>query len=173
MRCKVQGMLAKGMGMSAVTAMRTRAEATSGDLAVTALILGIAAVLWFGWGQADPPSGWSLPLNVGTFAAIAVALGAGGVVARFHRGATAMADPRVRRGYGITVGAEAASCGLGAAACLWSAATAPAKPEKPVADRTRAWSPSPASPAPGQRQTPSGAAPATPQPARPAEGNAQ
>ena len=108
-------MLAKGMGMSAVTAMRTRAEATSGDLAVTALILGIAAVLWFGWGQADPPSGWSLPLNVGTFAAIAVALGAGGVVARFHRGATAMADPRVRRGYGITVGVEVAACGLGAA----------------------------------------------------------
>jgi hypothetical protein len=108
-------MLTKGTGMSAVTATRTRAGATPRDLAVTALILGIAAVLWFGWGQAEPPSGWSLPLNVGTFAAIAVALGAGGVVARFHRGATAMADPRVRRGYGITVGVEVAACGLGAA----------------------------------------------------------
>jgi hypothetical protein len=82
---------------------------------VTGLILGIAAMMWFGWGQAQPPSGWSLPLNIGTFAAIAVAVGAGSVVARFRRGATAMADPRVRRGYGITVGVEVAACGLGAA----------------------------------------------------------
>lgn len=101
--------------MSAVTATRTRAGATSRDLAVTALILGIAAVLWFGWGQAQPPSGWSLPLNIGTFAAIAVAVGAGSIAARFRRGASAMADPRVRRGYGITVGVEVAACGLGAA----------------------------------------------------------
>jgi len=82
---------------------------------VTGLILGIAAVLWFGWGQAEPPSGWSLLLNIGTFAALAVAVGSGSVVARFRRGATAMANPRVRRGYGITVGVEVAACGLGAA----------------------------------------------------------
>lgn len=101
--------------MSAVTATRTSAGATPKDLAVTALILGIAAAMWFGWGQAEPPSGWSLPLNIGTFAAIAVAVGAGGIVARFHHGATAMTDQRVRRGYGITVGVEIAACGLGAA----------------------------------------------------------
>jgi hypothetical protein len=101
--------------MSTVTATPTSARGTPRDLAVTALILGIAAVLWFGWGQAQPPSGWALPLNIGTFAAIAVAVGAGSVVARFHRGATAMADQRVRRGYGITVGVEVLACGLGAA----------------------------------------------------------
>ena len=101
--------------MSTLTATRTSAGATRRDLAVTALILAIAAVMWFGWGQAQPPSGWALPLNIGTFTAIAVAVGAGSVVARFHRGATAMADPRVRRMYGITVGVEVAACGLGAA----------------------------------------------------------
>ena len=89
--------------MSTLTATRTSARGTPRDLAVTALILGIAAAMWFGWGQAQPPSGWALPLNIGTFAAIAVAVGAGSIVARFRRGATAMADQRVRRGYGITV----------------------------------------------------------------------
>jgi hypothetical protein len=115
LRCKARVTLAKGTGMSTLTATRTKAGATPRDLAVTALILGIAAVMWFGWGQAEPPSGWPLPLNIGTFAAIAVAVGAGGVAARFRRGATAMADQRVRRGYGTTVGGEIAACGLGAA----------------------------------------------------------
>jgi hypothetical protein len=82
---------------------------------VTALILGVAAMMWFGWGQAQPPAGWALPLDIGTLVAIAVAGGAGAIVARFRGGATAMADPRVRRGYGITVGIEVAACGLGAA----------------------------------------------------------
>jgi hypothetical protein len=109
------GIQAKEAGMSAVTATRTSAGGTPRDLAVTALILGIAAMMWFGWGQAQPPSGWALALNIGTFAAIAVAAGAGSIVARFRRGATAMADPGVRRGYGITVGVEVAACGLGAA----------------------------------------------------------
>ena len=29
------------------------------DLAITALVLSVAAIAWFGWGQAEPPSGWS------------------------------------------------------------------------------------------------------------------
>jgi hypothetical protein len=82
---------------------------------VTALILGIAAMMWFGWGQARPPAGWGAPLTVGTFAAIAVAGGAGSIAARFRHGATVMADQRVRREYWITVGTEVAACGLGAA----------------------------------------------------------
>jgi hypothetical protein len=82
---------------------------------VTALILGVAAMMWFGWGQAQPPDGWALPLTIGTFVAIAVAGGGGSIAARFRGGPTAMADRRVRRGYGITVGVEVAACGLGAA----------------------------------------------------------
>jgi hypothetical protein len=101
--------------MSAVTAAGARAAGTPRDLAVTALILGVAAMMWFGWGQAQPPAGWALPLTIGTFAAIAVAGGSGSIAVRFRSGATAMADRRVRRGYGITVGIEVAACGLGAA----------------------------------------------------------
>jgi hypothetical protein len=96
--------------------MRVRLAATPRDQAVTALILAIAAMAWFGWGQAEPPAAWSLPLTIGTFAAIAVAVGAGVIVARVRRCDTAMADPAARRGYGITVGTEAAACALGAAA---------------------------------------------------------
>lgn len=101
--------------MGTVTASRTRPAGTPRDLAVTALILGIAAMAWFGWGQAQPPAGWTVPLIAGTFVSIAVAGGAGSVAARFRGGATAMAARRVRRGYGITVGIEVAACGLGAA----------------------------------------------------------
>lgn len=103
--------------MSAVT---TRApeqpQGTPGDLSVSALILGFAAMMWFGWGQAQPPAGWGLPLTIGLFAAIAVEGFAGSAVARFRRGATAIGDQRVRRGYWITIGAEVAAIALGAVA---------------------------------------------------------
>ena len=105
--------------MSAVAAERRRApertEATPRDLTVTAVILGIAGALWFGWGQARPPAGWGLPMSIGMFAAIAVAVVAGMMLGRFRHGATAMGRQRVRRAYGITVGVEAAAIGLGAA----------------------------------------------------------
>jgi hypothetical protein len=104
--------------MSAVATERERATERAGgrprDLAVTAVILGIAAALWFGWGQAQPPAGWGLPMSIGSFAAIAVAAAAGITVARFRHGATAMGSRRVRRAYGITVGIETAVIGLGA-----------------------------------------------------------
>ncbi|HEY7261036.1 MAG TPA: hypothetical protein VH589_06070 [Trebonia sp.] len=90
---------------------------TPSDLSVTALILAIAGAAWFGWGQAEPPAGWGLPLVIGMFAAIAVAVAAGIAVRRFRHGATAMADQRVRRGYGITVGAEVAAI-AGGVVCL-------------------------------------------------------
>jgi hypothetical protein len=105
--------------MSAVAAERKRApERTDGtprDLTVTAVILGIAGALWFGWGQAQPPARWGLPMNIGTFAAIAVAVVAGITMIWFRHGATAMGSQRVRRAYGITVGIETAAIGLGAA----------------------------------------------------------
>jgi hypothetical protein len=104
--------------MSAVAAEReTAAERAGGrprDLAVTAVILGIAAALWFGWGQAQPPAGWGLPMSIGSVAAIAVAVAAGITVGRFRHGATALDSQRVRRAYGITVGIETAVIGLGA-----------------------------------------------------------
>jgi membrane protein implicated in regulation of membrane protease activity len=89
---------------------------TPSDLSVTALILAIAGALWFGWGQAEPPAGWGLPMVIGMFAAIAVAIVAAVAVRRFRHGATAMADQRVRRGYGITVGVEVAAIAIGSVA---------------------------------------------------------
>ena len=86
---------------------------TPSDLSVTALILAVAGALWFGWGQAEPPASWGLPLVIGMLAAIVVAIGAAVAVRRFRHGATAMADQRVRRGYGITVGAEVAAIAVG------------------------------------------------------------
>jgi hypothetical protein len=84
------------------------------DRVVTALILGIAAMMWFGWGQAQPPGSWRIALMIGTFASIAVA-GASGARAFGLRGSSsAMADPRARRRYWLVVGPEFAACGIGA-----------------------------------------------------------
>jgi hypothetical protein len=81
---------------------------------VSALILGFAAMMWFGWGLAQPPAGWRLPLTIGIFAAIAVEGFAWCIAAGFRGGATAMRDRRAGRQYGITVGAEVAAIALGA-----------------------------------------------------------
>jgi hypothetical protein len=101
-----------------MNAVKTRApqqpQGTPRDLSVSALILGFAAMMWFGWGQAQPPRGWGIPLTAGLFAAIAVEGFAGSMVARFRRSATAMDDPRVSRRYGITVGVEFAAIAIGA-----------------------------------------------------------
>ena len=93
-----------------------RQRGTPRDLSVSALILGFAAMMWFGWGQAQPPHGWSLPLTIGIFAAIAVEGFAVSAVARFRRSETAMEDQRVSRRYGITVGAEVAAIAFGVVA---------------------------------------------------------
>ena len=98
--------------------METRAperpQGTPRDLSVSALILGFAAMMWFGWGLSQPPRGWTVPLTIGIFAAIAVEGFAGSSVAKFRGSATAMQDQRVSRQYGITVGVEFATIALGA-----------------------------------------------------------
>lgn len=103
----------KAAGLEAPEQADGTPAGTPGDLSVTALILAIAGALWFGWGQAEPPAGWGPPVVIGMFAAIAVAVMAAVAVRRFRHGATAMADQRVRQGYGITVGAEVAAIAIG------------------------------------------------------------
>jgi hypothetical protein len=76
------------------------------DQAVTALIFGVAAFAWFGWGQAQPPAGWSVPLAIGSAACAVAAVLAGLLVYRLRSGPSAMQDPKVRRGYFMIVGAE-------------------------------------------------------------------
>ena len=83
------------------------------DLATTALILGVAGFVWFGWAQAGPPAGWSIPLGIGSAAGLAVAL-AGGVLSwRLRSGAAAMHDPRLRSGYWRVVAFEVIAIVLG------------------------------------------------------------
>ncbi|HEY7433277.1 MAG TPA: hypothetical protein VH641_21365 [Streptosporangiaceae bacterium] len=85
------------------------------DQAVTALIFGVAAFAWFGWGQAQPPAGWSVPLTVGSVASAVAAVLAGLMLFRLRSGGAAMADPFVRRRYFIIVGAEVLAIVLGVA----------------------------------------------------------
>ncbi len=83
------------------------------DLATTAVILGVAGFVWFGWAQAGSPVGWPIPLYVGSAAGLAVAL-AGGVLAwRLRSGAAAMYNPRTRAGYRRVVAVEVIAIVLG------------------------------------------------------------
>jgi hypothetical protein len=85
------------------------------DLAITALVLSVAAVAWFGWGHAQPPAAWSPALTAGSVAAILATVTAG-LARRKLRGAIpSMQDPAVHRAYWRIVAAEAAACLLGAA----------------------------------------------------------
>lgn len=83
------------------------------DLAITALVLSVAAMAWFGWGQAKPPSGWSSALTVGSIVSIAVVLLSGALSWRRRHEEAAMHDPAVRCVYWRIVGAEVAACLLG------------------------------------------------------------
>jgi hypothetical protein len=62
--------------MENITAATGRTDTGAAlDRGATALILGVAALMWFGWSQASPPPGWSLPLGI-----LAVAGIGGGLV---------------------------------------------------------------------------------------------
>lgn len=91
-------------------------NATRRDRATSALILGVAAMAWFGWSQEGPPAGWVLPLRVGSGFGLLVAALAAIVVWRCRHGASAMADPRVRRVYYRVIGIEVAAIAVGATA---------------------------------------------------------
>jgi hypothetical protein len=86
--------------MSAVHAERkrapVRADGTPRDLTVTALILGVAGALWFGWGQAQPPAGWGLPLSVGTFGGLVLVAAAVTSLWRALRRGQPGREPRAR-----------------------------------------------------------------------------
>lgn len=93
------------------------------DLAVTALILGIAAFAWFGWGQAAAPAGWSVPLLIGSVAGLAVAAAGAGLARRLRSGASAMDSAQLRRRYWQVVAVEMISIAVG-----WGALVATGHP---------------------------------------------
>jgi hypothetical protein len=110
---------------SQARAARTSSRAV--DLAITALVLSVAAMAWFGWGQAQPPAGWSPALIAGSFASIAAAVLAGSAMRRLRGAQHSMSEPAVHRAYWRIVGAEGAACLLGAVA-LTAAGRAPYVP---------------------------------------------
>lgn len=87
---------------------------TARDRAVSGVIFGIAASAWFGWAQASPPTGWPVPLAVGSIASLVIVVGGVLLALRHRHGPSAMADPRVRRGYNVTVAVEVVACVAGA-----------------------------------------------------------
>jgi hypothetical protein len=86
------------------------------DLATTALILGVAGLAWFAWGQAGLAEGWALPLQAGSAVALAVAVAGGFLLRRLHSGSSAMDDGRLRRGYWKVVATEVIAIVAGNAA---------------------------------------------------------
>jgi DNA-binding PadR family transcriptional regulator len=85
------------------------------DRGVTVAVEGFFAFVWFGWGQAAPPSWLVVPLAVG--GGLAVLLTVAGVVLTIRSAGRlrVMSDPAVRRRYSIIVGLEFGLLGTGAA----------------------------------------------------------
>jgi len=85
------------------------------DDAMTALIFGFFASMWFGWAQEKPPPSWRRWLALSAILSLVVGA-AGSYLAWRHWGdGSALSEPGAMRRYGITVGVEFALAGIGAA----------------------------------------------------------
>lgn len=74
---------------------------------IGAAVLAFAGIAWLGWAQEDPPSSWVPYLAAGSVVAALLLIAL--VVLLVRRRTTTgspMADPRVRRGYWVTVAIE-------------------------------------------------------------------
>jgi hypothetical protein len=90
-------------------------EQTVRDGAMTALILGFFASIWFGWAHEGPPPAWRKFLTAGAVLSLMVAV-VGAVLAwQNWSGASALGEPGAMRRYGIFVGVEFGIAALGAA----------------------------------------------------------
>lgn len=84
------------------------------DHAFTIAWFGLMAVVWFGWGQEDPPDSWRWKLGVGSGLGVVLAgLFGYGMVIRWNEGGALDGQEAV---FGQLVGAEVLLAGLG---CLW------------------------------------------------------
>jgi hypothetical protein len=91
------------------------------DSAMTALIFGFFASVWFGWAQErPPPPGWRPLLIAGAVASLVVAVVGGLLAWRNWSGVSALGEPGSMRRYGIIVGVEFGLAAAGAiAVALW------------------------------------------------------
>lgn len=85
------------------------------DFAVTALIFGVAAFAWCGWGQEDPPRAWRPILGIGSVLGMIIAIGGGFLTWQNWSAETALALGNGFRTFGIICGIEVALCGIGSA----------------------------------------------------------
>jgi hypothetical protein len=88
------------------------------DAAVTAAIFGFFAMAWFGWAQDAPPRRWRPYLAVGSVLAALTAVGGGVLTWRHWSDGTAL-GPDSGPTFGIIVGIEVVTAGLGAAVLSW------------------------------------------------------
>lgn len=76
---------------------------------IGAAVLAFASMAWFGWAQADPPPSWVPWLAAGSVVSFLLLVALVALLVR-HRTTegSPMQDPRVRRGYWLTVVVEVA-----------------------------------------------------------------
>jgi hypothetical protein len=82
------------------------------DAAATAAVFGFFAASWFGWAQ-EAPRSWRPGLVAGSVVSLLTAV-AGGLLAWRHWSDGTAFDADTGRAFGVVVGIEVASAGLGA-----------------------------------------------------------
>lgn len=85
------------------------------DLAVMTLVFGVAAFIWFGWGQEDPPKRWRILLIIGSVLSLAMTVIGGLLTWQLWGSGSVFEEQAARRAFGIVCGIEFGLCGLGAA----------------------------------------------------------
>ncbi|THV38476.1 hypothetical protein [Glycomyces buryatensis] len=84
------------------------------DAAAVAAIFGFFAMAWFGWAQEAPPCRWVKWLAAGSILSILTLIG-GGLLMWQHWSDGTVFDDQVGTRFGIVVGIEFASAGIGSA----------------------------------------------------------
>lgn len=88
------------------------------DAAALAAVFGFFAMAWFGWAQEAPPPRWVKWLAAGSVLSILTLIG-GGLLAWQHWSDGTVFDDQVGYRFGLVVGIEFASAGIGAALLAW------------------------------------------------------
>lgn len=107
--------LARGRGAIGGVADANDIVGSGRTRGIAAMIEGFFAIMWFGWGQATPPSWLSTPLAISSAAGAVVAIAGLVLTIRSKGQHTAMGDAAVRRRYNIIVGLEFGLLAAGAA----------------------------------------------------------
>jgi hypothetical protein len=88
------------------------------DFAMYAAVFGFFGLSWFGWAQENPPKSWRVPLGIGS--AISLLIAAAGIyLAVTHWSDATALDRNASRTFGIIVGIEFATAGIGAGLLAW------------------------------------------------------